>query len=148
MKQLIYSASERVVQFLNDECDHQWMTPSTYAPPRESADVEGVGFRLCTSGGPLMSFLTLLLLPVVIPCETMGFSILTYNNKRYESEIKLDMRKVVGDNFEEYVEECLEQMIQLSFYSPVLYIPRFLAALATILVPSETKCHFGELYYH
>lgn len=121
------------------------MKRDLYAPPFESVEVEGGKFKLTTTGGPLLSFLTILLLPALVECDAMEFSIFTYNNKRYGALMHLDMNGLRdAPASESRVDEYLKRLKRRTFYTPVWYIPRFLDTFANILEPSHTKCHFGK----
>lgn len=140
VKKLIFETSKRVVHFLNAECKHEWMRRALYCPPMGDVEVEGNQFRVSTTGGPLVSFLSILLLPIVIQCEFMDFSMLTYNNKRYGANVDIDLNKVSADDAGDYY----NKMKNLTFYTPVWLIPRFLSTVKDILEPQCTKCQFGK----
>lgn len=106
--------------------------------------MEGPDFRYATTGGPLLSFLTLLLLPAVINCEALEFSMCTYNNKRYGASVDLNLDRVHTDRM--YNEDVFTQLKKDTVFTSVWYIPRFLAMMAELnfLEHSHTKCHFGK----
>jgi hypothetical protein len=145
VKEMIFDAAKRVVKFINTECEHDWIRGVPYSSAYESEDVEGSDFKFSTSGGPLLSFLIVLLLPVIIPCEAIEFSICTYNNKRYGASVNLEVSRVYTES-SHYAEEVFHQLKEDTLYTPVWYIPRFLSTMAehNILEPSGVKCHFGK----
>jgi hypothetical protein len=145
VKHMIFEASKRVVHFINTECEHEWIHGASYSSAYESVDVEGPDFRFSTTGGPLLSFLTVLLLPVVIECEAVEFSICTYNNKRYGASLNLDVNRRESDSAQ-YVEDVFRKLKEDTLYTPVFYIPRFLATMTerNVVEPAGVTCHFGK----
>lgn len=124
------------------------MKGSKYASATE--EKEGPDFVISSSGGPLLSYLAILLFAALAPSNgTVEFSLETFHNKEYGARVELDIGKLAQANRSqllEYSATYSARMKKYTFYTPVNHIVRFLDVTAPrILKPWKTACRHGTL---
>lgn len=117
------------------------MKGSAYTIP--TAEGEDDTFRESSTGGPILSFLTILLFACTATCD-VEISLETYNGKIYGAKLPLNISEI--DEVQDLVaRECYDSLLQAAMYSPIFCIPRFFDNMRDILVPSRTVLRHGEL---